>query len=119
MIGARTRAIRQATVLPMYKPSTRKNHRHVVQKHLLARFGARAVADITRQEVQAYVAHLNRRGTRARQSITSTTSSAGASFADALTDSQARPGRRVSFVSHLTRLEEERRDPEHAKTGAF
>jgi len=52
----------QATVLPMYKPSTQKNHRHIVQKHLLARFGDHAVADITRQDVQAYVAHLTQTG---------------------------------------------------------
>lgn len=48
----------QAHVLPMYKHSTQKNHRHIVEKHLLPRFGDTAVADITRQEVQAYVAHL-------------------------------------------------------------
>jgi hypothetical protein len=46
------------TVLPMYKPSTQKNHWHIVQKHLLARFGDHAVADIGRQAVQAFVAHL-------------------------------------------------------------
>lgn len=39
------------TVWPMYKSSTRKNHRHIVQKHLLPRFGAVPVADVTRQEV--------------------------------------------------------------------
>jgi integrase len=52
----------QETVLPMYKPSTQKNHRHIAQKHLLARFGDRAVADIRRQDVQAYVAHLMQAG---------------------------------------------------------
>jgi integrase len=48
----------QAHVLPMYKHSTQKNHRHILEKHLLPRFGDNAIAEITRQEVQAYVAHL-------------------------------------------------------------
>lgn len=48
----------QATVLPMYKASTQKNHRHIAAKHLTPRFGDMAVSDIMRQEVQAYVAHL-------------------------------------------------------------
>jgi integrase len=48
----------QAHVLPMYKHSTQKNHRHILEKHLLPRFGDMAIADITRQEVQTYVAHL-------------------------------------------------------------
>jgi hypothetical protein len=52
----------QATVLPMYKPSTQKNHRHISAKHLLPRFGDTALCDITRQDVQAYVAHLTQAG---------------------------------------------------------
>ncbi|HET9387210.1 MAG TPA: site-specific integrase [Gemmatimonadales bacterium] len=48
----------QAHVLPMYKHSTQKNHRHILEKHLLPRFGGKAMTEITRQEVQAYVAHL-------------------------------------------------------------
>ena len=48
----------QAHVLPMYKHSTQKNHRHILDKHLLPRFGDMAIAEITRQEIQAYVAHL-------------------------------------------------------------
>jgi integrase len=48
----------QAHVLPMYKHSTQKNHRHILEKHLLPRFGDKAMTEITRQEVQAYVAHL-------------------------------------------------------------
>lgn len=52
----------QATVLPMYKPSTQKNHRHILSKHLMSRFGEKAVADVTRQEIQAYVAHLTQTG---------------------------------------------------------
>jgi len=46
----------------MYKPSTQKNHRHIAAKHLVPRFGDMAVSDITRQEVQAYVAHLTTAG---------------------------------------------------------
>jgi integrase len=52
----------QATVLPMYKPSTQKNHRHILSKHLMPRFGEKAVADVTRQEIQSYVAHLTQTG---------------------------------------------------------
>ena len=52
----------EATVVPMYKPSTQKNHRHIAAKHLSPRFGDMAVSDITRQEVQAYVAHLTQVG---------------------------------------------------------
>jgi hypothetical protein len=51
-----------ATVVPMYKPSTQKNHRHIHNKHLMPRFGEKAVADVTRQEIQAYVAHLAQAG---------------------------------------------------------
>ena len=49
------------TVLPMYKYSTQKNHLHILHKHLLPRFGAIAVSDVTSQEIQAYVAELCRR----------------------------------------------------------
>ena len=52
----------QATVVPMYKPSTQKNHRHIAAKHLVPRFGDTALCDITRQDVQAYVAHLTQAG---------------------------------------------------------
>jgi integrase len=52
----------QATVLPMYKPSTQKNHRHIAAKHLVPRFGDTALCDIMRQDVQAYVAHLTQSG---------------------------------------------------------
>jgi integrase len=51
-----------ATVVPMYKPSTQKNHRHILSKHLMPRFGDKAIADVTRQEIQAYVAHLTQAG---------------------------------------------------------
>lgn len=46
----------------MYKPSTQKHHRHVAAKHLVPRFGDQPVSDITRQEVQADVAHLTEAG---------------------------------------------------------
>lgn len=49
------------TVLPMYKFSTQKNHRHIVTKHLIPRFGDLAMCEVTRQEIQAYVAHLSAR----------------------------------------------------------
>jgi integrase len=52
----------QAHVLPMYKHSTQKNHRHILQKHLLPHFGDKPIAEVTRQEVQAYVAQLNQAG---------------------------------------------------------
>jgi integrase len=52
----------KATVLPMYKQSTQKNHRHILEKHLIPRFGEKAVTDVTRQEIQAFVAHLNQTG---------------------------------------------------------
>jgi integrase len=52
----------QTTVLPMYKHSTQKNHRHILKKHLVPTFGEKAIADVTTQEVQAYVAHLTKTG---------------------------------------------------------
>jgi hypothetical protein len=50
------------TVVPMYKMSTQKNHRHIAAKHLLPRFGSKAMVDVSTQEIQAYVAHLMREG---------------------------------------------------------
>lgn len=52
----------ERTVVPMYKSSTQKNHRHIVTKHLIPRFGTLAVADVTTQTIQAYVAHLTNEG---------------------------------------------------------
>jgi Phage integrase, N-terminal SAM-like domain len=52
----------QSNVLPMYKQSTQKNHRHLAAKHLLPRFGDKAIVDVTRQEIQGYVAQLNQAG---------------------------------------------------------
>jgi integrase len=51
-----------ASVLPMYRHSTQKHRRFMLKKHLLPRFGDRAVCDVTRQEIQAYVAHLTQAG---------------------------------------------------------
>ncbi|MDE3155106.1 MAG: site-specific integrase [Acidobacteriota bacterium] len=52
----------QASVLPMYKHSTQKHRRFMLKKHLLPRFGDRAVSEISRQEIQVYIAHLTREG---------------------------------------------------------
>ncbi len=52
----------QAHVLPMYKHSTQKNHRHILEKHLLPRFGDKPIVEVTRQEIQAFVAQLNQAG---------------------------------------------------------
>ena len=52
----------KATVLPMYKHSTQKNHRHIADKHLTPQFGDRQISDVNRKEVQAYVAHLAQTG---------------------------------------------------------
>jgi site-specific recombinase XerC len=52
----------EATVLPMYKHSTRKNHMHILHKHLVPRFGKTGVSAITRQDVQSFVAELVRAG---------------------------------------------------------
>jgi hypothetical protein len=52
----------RAHVLPMYKRSTQKNHRHILEKYLLPRFGEKPIVEVTRREVQAYVAHLNQAG---------------------------------------------------------
>jgi integrase len=46
----------------MYKHSTQKNHRHILEKHLLPHFGDEVITDVTRQEVQAYVARLTQAG---------------------------------------------------------
>jgi hypothetical protein len=56
----------KTTVLPMYKQSSQKNHRHILEKHLIPRFGEKAVTDVTRQEIQAFVAHLNEGRLRAQ-----------------------------------------------------
>lgn len=52
----------QTTVLPMYKHSTQKHRRFMLKKHLLPRFGDKALSELTRQEIQMYVAHLTQEG---------------------------------------------------------
>jgi integrase len=52
----------EVSVLPMYKPSTQKHRRFMLKKHLLPEFGDKAVCDITRQEIQGYVARLMQAG---------------------------------------------------------
>lgn len=52
----------QAQVVPMYKHSTQKNHTHILVKHLVPRFGDMLLTELSRQHVQAYVAHLVREG---------------------------------------------------------
>jgi integrase len=50
------------SVLPKYKHSTQKHRRFMLKKHLLPRFGDRQLSEVTRQEIQGYVAHLTRSG---------------------------------------------------------
>ncbi len=46
-------------VLPTkYKHSTQKNHRHIMEKHLVPRFGDLPVCEITTAVIQSYVTHL-------------------------------------------------------------
>ena len=46
----------------MYKHSTQKHRRFMLGKHLLPRFGDTPLSEITRQEIQVYVAHLIQEG---------------------------------------------------------
>ena len=50
------------TVLPMYRYSTQHNHRHILKKHLVPRFGSHELCDLSRADVQAYVAELTHAG---------------------------------------------------------
>ena len=52
----------ETSVMPMYKHSTQVHRRFMLKKHLLPRFGDLAICDVTRQEIQAFVAHLHRAG---------------------------------------------------------
>lgn len=67
------------TVLPMYKTSTRKNHSHILEKHLDPRFGHMEVSALTPQVLQAYIAYLTAKSMLRKPSITSTTCSAQSS----------------------------------------
>jgi integrase len=50
-------------VLPTkYKHSTQKNHRHIMEKHLIPRLGYLALSDVTTQTIQSYVTHLTKVG---------------------------------------------------------
>lgn len=51
-----------AHVMPMYKHSTQRNHRHILDKHLLPRFGDMPLVEVTRQEIQAYMSSLTKAG---------------------------------------------------------
>ena len=51
-----------ASVLPMYMLLGRVLRRFMLKKHLLPQFGDMAVSAVTRQEIQAYVAHLTQAG---------------------------------------------------------
>jgi integrase len=51
----------QVDVLPTkYKHSTQKNHQHIMEKHLIPRFGDLALSDVTTQAIQSYVTHLTK-----------------------------------------------------------
>ena len=50
------------SMLPTYKPSTQKNHRHIISRHLCPRFGTKTLSAISRKDVQSYVAHLQQVG---------------------------------------------------------
>jgi integrase len=52
----------EVSVLPMYKHSTQTHRGFMLKKHLLPQFGEMAISEITRQEIQAYVAHLSQEG---------------------------------------------------------
>jgi integrase len=51
----------EKTVLPMYKYSTRKHHAHILKKKLLPFFGSIRIDQISRQQVQQFIAELNNR----------------------------------------------------------
>jgi hypothetical protein len=45
----------EGDVLPTkYKRSTQKNHRHIMEKHLIPRFGELALCDVTTPAIQTY-----------------------------------------------------------------
>ena len=46
----------------MYKHSTQKHRRFMLKKHLLPRLGDRQLSEVTRQEIQTYVAQLTQSG---------------------------------------------------------
>ena len=53
----------EVDVLPTkYKHSTQKNHQHIMEKHLIPRFGELALCDVTTSAIQTYVTHLIKAG---------------------------------------------------------
>ena len=53
----------EVDVLPTkYKHSTQKNHQHIMEKHLIPRFGELALCDVTTPAIQTYVTHLIKAG---------------------------------------------------------
>ena len=53
----------EVDVLPTkYKRSTQKNHRHIMEKHLIPRFGELAICDVTTPTIQTHVTHLIQAG---------------------------------------------------------
>jgi len=53
----------EVDVLPTkYKHSTQKNHQHIMEEHLIPRFGDLALSDVTTQTIQSYVTHLTKAG---------------------------------------------------------
>lgn len=49
-------------VLTKYKRSTQKNHRHIMKKHLVPRFGDLTLCDVTPQVIQTARAAADRIG---------------------------------------------------------
>jgi integrase len=60
--GAVASVVTRAKAMGLYKHSTQKHRRFMLKKHLLPRFGDRPLSDVTRQEIQGYVAHLTQAG---------------------------------------------------------
>ena len=51
----------EVDVLPTkYKHSTQNNHRHIMEKHLIPRFGDLTLSDVTTQTIQSYVTQLTK-----------------------------------------------------------
>jgi integrase len=53
----------EVDVLPTkYRHSTQKNHRHIMEKHLIPRFGELPLCDVRTPAIQTYVTHLIKAG---------------------------------------------------------
>ena len=86
----------QATVLPMYKQSTQKNHRHISEKHLVPRFGDMALSTSRGRTSRPTWRISRRRVTHRRRSTTFTTSERGASHGREVGPVAGEPGARAS-----------------------